>query len=127
MEQSALDVVEAVITILEDDASFNAGKGSVLNQAGKAELDASIMNGANLACGAVAGVTVVKNPIQVARSVMEETPHVLLVSQGAEEFAKKSGAVQVDLAIFLVLSCAPEIILSMEIGRLPEKISIMAP
>ena len=98
---SALGVVEAVITILEDDASFNAGKGSVLNQAGKAELDASIMNGANLACGAVAGVTVVKNPIQVARSVMEETPHVLLVSKGAEEFAKKSGAVQVDPSYFL--------------------------
>ena len=87
----ALDVVEAVIKILEDDAAFNAGRGSVLNQEGAAELDASIMNGKNLQCGAVAGVTNVKNPIALARQVMVKTPHVLLVSEGAESFAKDIG------------------------------------
>ena len=74
---SSLDAVEAVIRILEDDPQFNAGKGSVFNAAGSHELDASIMDGKTKACGAVAGVTTVKNPITLARLVMTKTRHVL--------------------------------------------------
>ncbi len=85
---TAIDAVEAVIRVLEDDSSFNAGRGSVLTTDGRAELDASMMDGKSLACGAVAGVTRVKNPISLARRVMTETKHVLLVGQGADEFAE---------------------------------------
>jgi L-asparaginase / beta-aspartyl-peptidase len=88
---AALDVVEHVVRILEDDPLFNAGRGCVLNERGEHELDASIMDGSNLACGAVAGVRRVKNPITLARRVMTETPHVLLASHGAEEFAELQG------------------------------------
>jgi beta-aspartyl-peptidase (threonine type) len=84
---SSLDAVESVIQILEDDAQFNAGKGAVFNAAGSHELDASIMSGKDKSCGAVAGVSTVKNPIKLARLVMTETRHVLLAGQGAEEFA----------------------------------------
>ncbi|MEL7500056.1 MAG: isoaspartyl peptidase/L-asparaginase [Planctomycetota bacterium] len=86
---SALEAVENVIVILENDPQFNAGKGAVFNAAGSHELDASIMDGKNGACGAVAGVSHVKNPISLARLVMTETPHVLLSGTGAEVFAKK--------------------------------------
>lgn len=87
--RSALDTVELVIRILEDDAAFNAGKGAVLTKEGKAELDASIMDGKTRACGAVAGLTATKNPIHLARRVMTETRHVLLAGQGADEFAQQ--------------------------------------
>jgi isoaspartyl peptidase/L-asparaginase-like protein (Ntn-hydrolase superfamily) len=87
----ALDAVERVINVLEDSPVFNAGKGSVLNTAGKCELDSSIMDGSDLSAGAVAGVTVVKNPISLARRVMADTPHVLLAGRGAEEFARQAG------------------------------------
>lgn len=83
----ALDVVEAVIRILEDDPLFNAGRGAVFNTAGGHELDASIMDGRQRACGAVAGVRTVKNPISLARRVMTQTRHVLLAGDGAEQFA----------------------------------------
>ncbi len=86
---SALDAVENVILILENDPQFNAGKGAVFNAAGSHELDASIMDGSNLACGAVSGVSHVKNPISLARLVMVKTPHVLLSGAGAEAFAKQ--------------------------------------
>lgn len=99
--ESALDVVQAVIAILEDEAAFNAGRGAVLNHLGRAELDASIMNGIDLSCGAVAGVTTVKNPIALARQVMEKTSHVLIVSEGAESFAKKCKVEQVKPDYFL--------------------------
>ena len=89
---SALDAVEAAIRMLEDNALFNSGKGAVLNDAGGAELDASIMDGSTKACGAVAGTTVSKNPITVARAVMEKTRHVLLAADGADAFAKEIGA-----------------------------------
>jgi beta-aspartyl-peptidase (threonine type) len=85
---NALDTVELVIRILEDDAAFNAGRGAVLTKAGKVELDASIMDGRTGACGAVAGLTATQNPISLARRVMTETPHVLLAGKGADEFAK---------------------------------------
>ena len=88
---SALDAVEQAARWLEDDPLFNAGLGAVLNADGEVELDASIMNGETLAAGAVAVVKTVKNPVSLARLVMEQTPHVLLVGEGADEFARKQG------------------------------------
>lgn len=85
--RSSLDVVEAVVRLLEDSAYFNAGKGSVFNAVGTHELDASIMDGRDRSGGAVAGVRTVRNPISLARRVMEHTPHVLLATDGAEQFA----------------------------------------
>jgi len=87
----SLDAVERVIVYLEDDPLFNAGRGAVFNAAGGNELDASLMDGASMAAGAVAGVTSVKNPITLARLVMTETPHVLLAGAGAEELAREHG------------------------------------
>ncbi|HEX5102493.1 MAG TPA: isoaspartyl peptidase/L-asparaginase, partial [Pirellulaceae bacterium] len=84
---TSLDAVEQVIRFLEDDPHFNAGKGAVFNSAGGHELDASIMDGKTKACGAVAAVQTVKNPISLARLVMTKTRHVLLTSDGAEKFA----------------------------------------
>lgn len=86
---SSLDAVEQVLRFLEDDPQFNAGVGAVFNAVGSHELDASIMDGKNLACGAVAGVSIVKNPISLARKVMTDTPHVLLAGPGAETFARQ--------------------------------------
>ncbi|MBD3675381.1 MAG: isoaspartyl peptidase/L-asparaginase [Planctomycetaceae bacterium] len=85
----SLDVVEAVILILEDSEHFNAGKGAVLNAVGKHELDASIMDGRNRSAGAVGGVRTVKHPISLARLVMTDTRHVLLATDGAEKFADR--------------------------------------
>lgn len=87
----ALDAVEQAACFLEDDPLFNAGFGAVLNADGEIELDASVMNGEDLAAGAVAVVKTVKNPITLARLVMEKSPHVLLVGEGAEEFARAQG------------------------------------
>ncbi|TSJ42078.1 isoaspartyl peptidase/L-asparaginase family protein [Fluviicola chungangensis] len=88
---SALDVVEATVRILEDDPLFNAGKGSALNTDGKVEMDAAIMNGNTLAAGAVSMVTLVKNPISLARKVMSNTKHVYLAGYGALKLAKLNG------------------------------------
>jgi beta-aspartyl-peptidase (threonine type) len=88
---SGLDAVEAAIRILEDSPLFNAGKGAVLTNEGTAELDASIMDGKTLKAGAVAAVKHVKNPISLARLVMEQSPHVMMVGEGAETFARKQG------------------------------------
>jgi beta-aspartyl-peptidase (threonine type) len=96
----ALDAVTAAITVLEDDPHFNAGKGAVFNHDGRNELDASIMDGATLRAGGVANVHRVKNPILLARSVMEHSPHVLMFGDGAEEFAKTQGIVLVDPKYF---------------------------
>jgi beta-aspartyl-peptidase (threonine type) len=84
---TSLDAVEAVVRLLEDDPQFNAGRGAVFNADSRHELDASIMDGSNLACGAVAGVTTIRNPVSLARLVMTETGHVLLSGSGAEAFA----------------------------------------
>lgn len=84
---SALDAVEQTIRVLEDEPLYNAGRGAVFNSVGKHELDAAIMDGRNRATGAVAGVMTVKNPISLARLVMTETRHVLLMGDGAEKFA----------------------------------------
>ena len=97
---SALDAVEKVSIFLEDDPQFNAGVGAVFNSQGSHELDASIMDGSNLQCGAVAGVSTVKNPITVARLVMTETRHILLAGDGAETFAAEKGATLVDPSHF---------------------------
>lgn len=88
---TALDAVVAAVKIMEDSPLFNAGKGSVLSAEGLCELDASIMNGATLAAGAIAGVRHVKNPIDLARDVMEKSPHVFLIGEGAEKFASSLG------------------------------------
>ncbi|NUQ68444.1 MAG: isoaspartyl peptidase/L-asparaginase [Phycisphaerales bacterium] len=99
--ESSLDVCEAVVRLLEDDELFNAGRGAALNEKGQAELDASIMDGATLRCGAVAGVRTVKNPITLARAVMEQTRHVLLISDGAEQFAASIHTPLVDPSYFV--------------------------
>jgi beta-aspartyl-peptidase (threonine type) len=99
---ASLDAVEQVIRLLEDDPYFNAGRGAVLNAAGDAELDASIMDGRDKSCGAVAAVRTVKNPISLARLVMASTPHVLLVGAGADAFARKMKVDQVDQDYFRV-------------------------
>jgi len=88
---SALDAVTQTITFLEDCPLFNAGRGAVFNHEGKNELDASIMEGRTQMAGAVGGVSTVKNPIRLARAVMEKSPHVLLTGRGAEQFALENG------------------------------------
>lgn len=98
---TAMDAVEAAIVVMEDDARFNAGRGAVVTVEGKAELDASIMDGSQLACGAVAGVTNAKNPISLARLVSTETKHVLLAGPGANQFAKEQGVELVEPEYFL--------------------------
>ncbi|HZH43132.1 MAG TPA: isoaspartyl peptidase/L-asparaginase [Lysobacter sp.] len=84
---TALDAVEAAVVVLEESPRFNAGKGAVFNARGGHELDASIMEGHTRRAGAVAGVTTVRNPIKLARAVMEHSPHVMLAGAGAEAFA----------------------------------------
>ena len=93
---SALDAVEAAVRHLEDHPRFNAGLGSALTSAGAIEMDASIMEGDRLRCGAVAAVSRVANPIALARRVMERTPHVLLVGEGAHDFARAQGLPECD-------------------------------
>ena len=93
---SALDAVEATVRQLEDHPRFNAGRGSALTSAGTIEMDASIMEGDQLRCGAVASVSRVANPIALARRVMEHTRHVLLVGEGAHDFARSQGLPESD-------------------------------
>ena len=98
--EEGLDVVVAIIQRMEDSPLFNAGKGSVYTWDGQHELDASIMHGAQMDAGAVAGVTTVQSPIALARAVMEQSPHVMLASRGAEQFAKELGIPEVSPAYF---------------------------
>jgi beta-aspartyl-peptidase (threonine type) len=97
---TALDAVERTIRLMEDSPLFNAGKGAVFTHEGRNELDASIMDGSNLAAGAVAGVTDIRNPITAARAVMEKSPHVMLTGSGASEFAAEQGLDIVDPSYF---------------------------
>ena len=98
--KSSLDAVETAIRMLEDSPLFNAGKGAVFTADGKNELDASIMFGKTLAAGAVAGLHHVKNPISLARAVMEKSPHVMMIGDGAEKFAKEQNIELVDEKYF---------------------------
>lgn len=98
--EQALDVVERVIRRLEDDPLFNAGRGAVYTHDGRHELDAAVMDGRDLSAGAVAAVSTVRNPISLARLVMERTPHILLVGAGAEAFADEMGVVRVPQEYF---------------------------
>src|SRR5690349_23967803 len=88
---SALDAVEVAVRLLEDDPTYNAGTGACLTAAGDVELDASIMDGATLRCGGVAAVRDVKNPVTLARRVMDRSEHVLLAGPGASAFAREVG------------------------------------
>jgi beta-aspartyl-peptidase (threonine type) len=88
---SHLQATESAIIKLEDNPLFNAGKGAKINQNFEVELDASIMDGSNLNCGAVAAVKHIKNPIKAAKEVMTDTNHILIVAEGADEFAKSKG------------------------------------
>jgi L-asparaginase / beta-aspartyl-peptidase len=97
---TSLDAVEAAVRYLEDCPLFNAGKGAVLNELGKAELDSAIMDGRTHAAGAVAGIKTVKNPVGAARAVMEKSEHVLLVGAGADQFAQERGLEIVDPSYF---------------------------
>ncbi|MEK7440212.1 MAG: isoaspartyl peptidase/L-asparaginase [Chloroflexota bacterium] len=89
--KSALDVVEAVVRILEDDPVYDAGRGSHLTSSGEVEMDAIIMDGATLNMGSVANIKHIRNPISLARLVMEKSPHNMIISEGAEAFALTQG------------------------------------
>jgi L-asparaginase / beta-aspartyl-peptidase len=95
---AALNAVEAAVRVLEDDQQFNAGRGSVLNRDGRVEMDASIMEGDRLQCGAVAAVQRIANPITLARRVLDAGRHVLLVGEGALAFARAAGIAECDPA-----------------------------
>ena len=97
---SSVDATEAVVRVLEDDPHFNAGKGSVFTSAGTNEMDAAIMDGKTLAAGAVASLKHIRNPISLARLVMEKSGHVMMDSEGAEAFAKENGMELVDQKYF---------------------------
>jgi L-asparaginase / beta-aspartyl-peptidase len=97
---TSLDAVEAAIRVMEESPLFNAGKGSVFTHHGRNELDASIMNGRTLEAGAVAGVTIIRNPISAARAVMEKSPHVMMAGEGANLFATTVGLEIVDPSFF---------------------------
>ncbi|HEX2224025.1 MAG TPA: isoaspartyl peptidase/L-asparaginase [Thermoanaerobaculia bacterium] len=99
---TSLDAVEKVVRFLEDDPRFNAGKGAVFTHDGKHELDAAIMDGRDLSCGAIAGARTVKNPISLARLVMTKTPHVFLVGEGVEKFAEDMKVERVSQDYFFV-------------------------
>lgn len=96
----SLDAVEAAIQELEDDPLFNAGRGAVFTAEGRNELDASIMDGRTRAAGAVAGITRTRHPISLARRVMENSPHVMLIGEGAETFARAQGLEEVAPSFF---------------------------
>jgi beta-aspartyl-peptidase (threonine type) len=97
---SSLDAVTRAVTLLEDEPWFNAGRGAVFNAEGKNELDASIMDGATLDAGAVAAVHNIRNPVLLARKVMTDSVHVMLMGQGAEHFAREHGIALEDDAYF---------------------------
>jgi beta-aspartyl-peptidase (threonine type) len=111
---SSLDAVTTAVITLEDNPLFNAGRGAVLNEAGGHELDASIMDGATLRAGAVAGARRIRNPILAARAVMEKSPHVMLAGAGADAFARKRGLALVKQAYFTT----PQRVVARELAQL---------
>jgi beta-aspartyl-peptidase (threonine type) len=108
---TAVDAVEAAVTILEDDETFDAGRGSFLTSAGRVQLDALLMDGTNLRAGGVACVERLRNPIQAARLVLDKSPHIYFVGVGAEDFAQQHGMALIDNA---------ELVLEREHRRLAE-------
>src|SRR5450432_569352 len=108
---SATDAVEAAVTVLEDDETFDAGRGSFLTRDGRVQLDALLMDGATLRAGGVACVERLRNPIQAARLVLDQSPHIYFVGPGAEEFAQQHGVPLIDNA---------ELVLDRERQRLAE-------
>jgi beta-aspartyl-peptidase (threonine type) len=107
----ALDAVEAAVVILEDDETFDAGRGSFLNRDGKVQLDALIMDGATLRAGGVGCVERVRNPVRTARKILSESPHVYFVGEGAEQFADEHG---------VELCRNEELVIAREVERLRE-------
>lgn len=101
--QPAIDVVQAVVTTMEDDPLFNAGRGAVFTSAATHELDASIMDGCTGQSGAVTGVTRLKNPIHAARIVMDRSPHIFMHGNGAMDFAAQQGCQLVDPSYFFTM------------------------
>ncbi|MFP6805606.1 MAG: isoaspartyl peptidase/L-asparaginase [Pseudomonadales bacterium] len=99
---SSLDAVVASVAVMEDSELFNAGKGSVLNHESQIEMDASIMEGLGLEAGSVAGVKHIKNPIMLARQVLQQSGHVMLIGDGAEEFAAEQGFEHIDNSYFRI-------------------------
>ncbi|HEY0052055.1 MAG TPA: isoaspartyl peptidase/L-asparaginase [Caulobacteraceae bacterium] len=97
---SSLDAVQAAIELMEDDPLFNAGRGAVFTAEGRNEMDAAVMNGADLAAGSVAGVTRTRHPIALARAVMERSPHVMLAGEGANAFSAAQGLEQAEPSWF---------------------------
>src|SRR3954447_16393984 len=93
---SAVDAVQAAVTVLEDDPTFDAGRGSFLTSDGRVQLDALLMDGGRMKAGGVACVERLRNPIQAARLVLEKSPHVYFVGTGAEEFARMHGMELID-------------------------------
>jgi beta-aspartyl-peptidase (threonine type) len=98
--ETALDAVEAAVRVLEEDACFNAGRGSVLTASGCIELDAAIMDGRTRAAGAVSGLRTTRAPISLARRLLEQGPHVFLSGHGADDFARDQGFDQVENSWF---------------------------
>ncbi len=117
---SALQAVEACASLLEDDPAFNAGCGSVLNESGKVEMDAAIMDGRDLSAGSVAAVDNIANPIQLARFVMTESEHVMLISEGAMRFADHCGMERVPEDYFYT----PDRVEQLHQARLKRKIML---
>ncbi len=117
---SALQAVEACASLLEDDPVFNAGCGSVLNESGKVEMDAAIMDGRDLSAGSVAAVDNIANPIQLARFVMTESEHVMLISEGAMRFADHCGMERVPEDYFYT----PDRVEQLHQARLKRKIML---
>jgi beta-aspartyl-peptidase (threonine type) len=108
---SALDAVEEAVVVMEDDETFDAGKGSFLNREGKVQLDALIMDGATLRAGGVGCVERIRNPVRAARKILSESPHVYFVAEGAERFAKEHG---------IPLCDNKDLIIPREVARLKE-------
>jgi beta-aspartyl-peptidase (threonine type) len=100
---TALDAVQASVMALEDDPLFNAGRGAVLCSDGSVELDAAIMRGTDLRAGAVAGLRHIRNPIELARRILEDSPHVFLTGAGAEGFADEQGFARVSDDYFVTV------------------------
>src|SRR6202050_4470315 len=108
---SALDAVEAAVVVMEDDETFDAGRGSFLNRDGKVQLDAFIMDGATLRGGGVGCVERLRNPVRAARKILSDSPHVYFVAEGAERFAAEHG---------IALCRNEDLVIPREVERLQE-------